>query len=141
MEARKAGYAVADRVYKNALSHLQFVAKGSDDQPYALQTRVYALYVLSLAGRPQLSTMTYIKNHQFEKLSHYSRAQLAAAYFYAGDRETAVSLLPVTTAASPGSAGRPAATSTPRSAPTPSSWAPWRISIRKIPPFTGWWSG
>lgn len=102
VEARKAGYAVADRVYKNALSHLQFVAKGSDDQPYALQTRVYALYVLSLAGRPQLSTMTYIKNHQFEKLSHYSRAQLAAAYFYAGDRETAVSLLPVTTAASPG---------------------------------------
>ncbi|NLY88712.1 MAG: hypothetical protein GX085_03725 [Firmicutes bacterium] len=102
VEARKAGYAVADRVYKNALSHLQFLTKGSDDKVHSLQCRVYALYVLSLAGRPQLSTMTYIKNHQLGKLSHYSRAQLAAAYFYAGDRETALSLLPATTAASSG---------------------------------------
>ena len=102
VEARKAGYAVADRVYRNALSYMQFLTKGSDDKAHALQCRVYALYVLSLAGRPQLSTMAYIKNHQFSKLSHYSRAQLAAAYFYAGDRETAMSLLPATTAASSG---------------------------------------
>ena len=108
--------------------------------PYALQTRVYALYVLSLAGRPQLGTMTYIKNHQFEKLSHYSVPNWPPPTSMRATGKPP-SLFPVTTAASPGSAGRPAATSTPRSAPTPSSWAPWRISIRKIPPFTGWWSG
>jgi uncharacterized protein YfaS (alpha-2-macroglobulin family) len=102
VEAREAGYAVSDRVYKNALSFLQFLTKGSDDNVQSLQCRVYALYVLSLAGRPQLSAMAYIKNHQFGKLSQYSRAQLAAAYFYAGDRETAMSLLPATTAASSG---------------------------------------
>lgn len=99
VEARKAGYSVADRVYRPALSYLQNLAKGSDEKAHALQCRVYALYVLSLAGRPQLSAMTYIKNHQLDKLKQYSRAQLAAAYFYAGDRETAVLLLPATTTA------------------------------------------
>lgn len=94
VEARKAGYSVADRVYDRALSYLKNLTKSNEEGTHALQCRVYALYVLSLAGDPQLSTMTYFKNHQFDLLDEYSRALLAGAYFYAGDRETAWRLLP-----------------------------------------------
>src|SRR5690554_650537 len=102
VEARKAGYPVADRVYDRALSYLKNLTKNNEEGAHALQTRVYALYVLSLAGEPQLSTMTYLKNHQFDRLDQYSRAQLAGAYFYAGDRETAALLAPVSSVAASG---------------------------------------
>lgn len=102
VEARKAGYPVADRVYDLMLKNLQNISKVSDNSEYRLQTRIYALYVLSLAGKAQLSSMAYLKNLAWEKLNDYSRAQLAAAYYYAGDRKTARQLLPRTFAPSNG---------------------------------------
>jgi uncharacterized protein YfaS (alpha-2-macroglobulin family) len=102
VEARKAGYAVADRVYGRMLKYLQTLVKVSDHSEERLQTRVYALYVLSLAGKSQLSSMAYLKNLALAKLTPYSRAQLAAAYYYAGDRATARKLLPESFTASNG---------------------------------------
>jgi uncharacterized protein YfaS (alpha-2-macroglobulin family) len=96
VEARKAGYAVSDRVYDQMLKYLQTLVKVGDNSTERLQTRVYALYVLSLAGKPQLSMMAYIKSFTMPKLVDYSRAQLAAAYCYAGDRNTARQLMPAT---------------------------------------------
>jgi alpha-2-macroglobulin len=94
VEARKAGYAVSDRVYNRMLGYLLTLSKFNDKTEYRSQIRVYALYVLSLAGKSQLSTMSYLKNLALDNLTDYSRAQLAAAYFYAGDRKTALELLP-----------------------------------------------
>jgi uncharacterized protein YfaS (alpha-2-macroglobulin family) len=102
IEARKAGYPVTDRVYNKALNYMRSVAKGSDRSSYGLQNRVYALYVLSLAGQPDLSSMAYLKNVALSELSNYSRAQLAAAYYYAGDRKTGRRLLPESFSAGPG---------------------------------------
>jgi uncharacterized protein YfaS (alpha-2-macroglobulin family) len=96
VEARKAGYAVSDRVYDQMVKYLQTLVKVGDNSAERLQTRVYALYVLSLAGKAQLSTMAYLKSFAMPKLADYSRAQLAAAYCYAGDRNTARKLLPAT---------------------------------------------
>ncbi|HEX3045297.1 MAG TPA: alpha-2-macroglobulin [Bacillota bacterium] len=94
IEARKAGFNVSDRVYDRLITNLTRVAKSNVKDEYRFQTKVYALYALSLAGKPQTSVMAYLKNYQLDQLTLYSRAQLAACYFYAGDRKTAVSLLP-----------------------------------------------
>ncbi|NLY74182.1 MAG: alpha-2-macroglobulin family protein [Firmicutes bacterium] len=94
VEARKAGYTVSDRVYNRMIRYLETLTKNTGRSEFNLQIRTYALYVLSLAGKPQLSAMSYLKNLYLDNLSGYSRAQLAAAYFYAGDRKTARELLP-----------------------------------------------
>jgi uncharacterized protein YfaS (alpha-2-macroglobulin family) len=104
VEARKAGYSVADRVYDKMLTYLVNLSRVSDISKERLQTRIYALYVLSLAGKAQLSTMAYLKNLDLDKLGDASRAQLAAAYYYSGDRQTAKQLLPATL--TPSNAGR-----------------------------------
>lgn len=94
VEARKAGYSVADRVYDRMISYLKKMVRGSQEDSYLLQAKIYALYVLSLNGTPDLSTMAYWRRSAPADLSGYSRAQLAVAYFYTGDRITARELLP-----------------------------------------------
>jgi uncharacterized protein YfaS (alpha-2-macroglobulin family) len=96
VEARKAGYAVSDRVYNKMVQYLEAVTKNGGRSEENLQTKIYALYVLSLAGKSQLSSMAYLKNLYLDNISGYSRAQLAAAYYYSGDRKTAKELLPET---------------------------------------------
>lgn len=96
VEARKAGYAVSDRIYNRMIHYLETVSKNAGRSEHSLQINVYALYVLSLAGKSQLSSMAYLKNLYLDNLSGYSRAQLAAAYYYSGDRKTAKELLPET---------------------------------------------
>jgi uncharacterized protein YfaS (alpha-2-macroglobulin family) len=103
IEARKAGFTVSDRVYNRMISNLIKIAKSNHRDEYHLQTKVYALYALSLAGKPQTGVMSYLKNFALNDMSLYSRAQLAASYFYAGDRNTAQNLLPVSFAAYNGS--------------------------------------
>ncbi|HOL09301.1 MAG TPA: alpha-2-macroglobulin [Bacillota bacterium] len=100
VEARKAGFAVSDRVYDRMINYLDSLAKLNDKSAQRLEVRIYALYVLSVAGKAQLSSMAYLKNFRLNELSDYSRAQLAAAYYYLGDRRTARELLPVTFTAS-----------------------------------------
>ncbi len=94
IEARKAGFHISDRVYDRMIACLTRIAKSNEREEHRLQTKTYAVYALSLAGKPQTSVMAYLKNYALNSLSSYSRAQLAAAYFYAGDRNTAVNLLP-----------------------------------------------
>ncbi|HEY8391311.1 MAG TPA: MG2 domain-containing protein, partial [Capillibacterium sp.] len=96
VEARKAGYVVSDRVYNRMISYLKATVRGKEKDRYRLQAKVYALYVLSLNGSPDLSTMAYWRRYAPEDLSGDARALLAAAYFYTGDRVTARELLPAT---------------------------------------------
>ena len=96
VEARKAGYVVSDRVYDRMISYVKKIARVNREERYYLQTKIYALYVLSLNGTPDLATMAFCRRSTPENLSNYSRAQLGAAYFYTGDRITADELLPKT---------------------------------------------
>ena len=95
VEARKAGYLVSDRVYKKMIGALRtFSREYRNDDVYSLQTAVYACYVLSLAGKPERSTMLYLKNNLSDKLKSFSLYQLAGAFAYAGDLQTAKKMLP-----------------------------------------------
>lgn len=96
VEARKAGYVVSDRVYDRMISYLKATARGKETARHRLQTKLYALYVLSLNGTPDLSTMAYWRRYAPEDLTNDARALLAAAYFYTGDRVAARELLPTT---------------------------------------------
>ena len=104
VEARKAGYEVADRVYDAMLKGLKTRAKFSPDMEgendakkvkanIALAT--YASYVLAAAGQPDRGTMHYLKNRGASGLSDYSHFQLAGAFALSGELETALSMLPV----------------------------------------------
>lgn len=99
VEARKAGYSVPDRVFDRMAAYLDKLGRKNASSGEALQLRVYALYVLSLAAKPQLSSMAYIKAQRLGDLYSDSRALLAAAYYYAGDKKTAREMLPNTFAA------------------------------------------
>ena len=97
VEARKAGYVVSDRVSDRVINALRATTR--DYRPndvYSFQTAVYACYVLALAGRPDKSTMLYLKNNALDKLRDYSKYQLAGAFALSGDLQTARSLLPKT---------------------------------------------
>ena len=97
VEARKAGYAVSDRVYNRMITALRSQVRSyRGDDAYSFQAAVYACYVLALAGKPEKSTMNYIKNSALDNLQDYSQYQLAGAYALAGDRQTARTLLPKT---------------------------------------------
>ena len=97
VEARKAGYQVSDRVYDAMLKGLKNEAKQSGgDGRYELQRVAYACYVLAAAGHPEMSTMVYLKNNRLDALSDYSQFQLAGAFAFSGDLNTALSMLPTT---------------------------------------------
>ena len=104
VEARKAGYEVADRVYEAMLEGLKAQAKFSPDMEgrnntKKVKTRIalatYASYVLAAAGQPDRGTMHYLKNRGAGGLSDYNYFQLAGAFALSGELETALSMLPV----------------------------------------------
>ncbi|MBD3184339.1 hypothetical protein GF312_18795, partial [Candidatus Poribacteria bacterium] len=96
VEARKAGYEVPDRVYDNMINALKAHAKSSIRDYWMQQAKVYACYVLALAGRPEKSVMLYLKNNELDDMWDYSQFQLAGAFALSGDARTARSLIPNT---------------------------------------------
>ena len=96
VEARKAGYEIPDRIYKQMIKALQDHVKRSTRDNWQLQTKAYACYVLAMAGRPDKSTMFYLKNNELDNMSDYSQFQLAGAFALSGDINTARSLFPST---------------------------------------------
>lgn len=107
VEARKAGYEVADRVYDAMLDGLREQAKffpdaEGPDSPKEIKANItlatYASYVLAAAGQPDRGTMNYLKNRGLSGLSDYSHFQLAGAFALSGELETALSMLPVSVA-------------------------------------------
>ena len=118
VEARKSGYVVPDRVYDRAIGALQTYARsypsrggrapGYEDPEHIYyyhdsdltrwSTAVYANYVLALAGKPDRSTLTYLRNSAVEKLQIYSQYQLAGALALSGDVAGGRTLLPQTLA-------------------------------------------
>ncbi|MFQ5708218.1 MAG: MG2 domain-containing protein [bacterium] len=97
VEARRAGYVVSDRVYNRLIDALRnFTRSYRSNDSYTYQTAAYACYVLALAGKPDKSTMLYLKNNALDKMREYSKYQLAGAFALSGDLQTSRTLLPRT---------------------------------------------
>ena len=92
IQAKKQGYYVQDSMYNNLIDYLSKSVRGTKlRNDYDINLKVYSLYLLSLAGSPNISEMNYMfENYYNSKLNLTSKMYLAAAYKLAG--ENAVSL-------------------------------------------------
>src|SRR5262249_36919246 len=103
LEARKAGYDVDNSLLETMLSYLANRLKTRQTITYyynrdqikkiAPKEIVYSLYVLSLAGRSQVSAMNYYKANQ-QELALDSKYLLSAAYAISGDKRSYGTILP-----------------------------------------------
>jgi len=103
LEARKAGFDVDNSLLETMLGYLQGKLKNRSFITYyynRTQSRriapkevPYSLYVLALAGKPNVSSMNYYKAHP-ELLALDGRYLLSAAYAAAGDRRSFSAFLP-----------------------------------------------
>jgi len=86
VEAKRAGHDVPQPMLDRALAYISTDAKAkSDYDAIELGRVVYSLYVLARAGKADLGTMDYIREHQLSRLESHSRALLAAAYASTGN--------------------------------------------------------
>jgi Large extracellular alpha-helical protein len=103
LEAKKAGFDVDNSLLNGVLGYINYRLKNRETITYYyngnLQKKIapkevaYGLYVLALAGKPNVSTMNYYKANP-ELLSLDSRYLLSAAYAIAGDKARFKELLP-----------------------------------------------
>jgi uncharacterized protein YfaS (alpha-2-macroglobulin family) len=106
VEAKKAGYAVADGVLNSALNFIKTVARDKKTCDYyfwwnnatqikriADKTSIYALYVLALAGQPDQALMNFYRTSK-SLLTNDTQYLLAGAFALSGDRKAYVEILP-----------------------------------------------
>lgn len=96
VEARKAGYQVPDRMIEKAARHLKNMLKKelkSETHKYQLEHQVYAAYVLALLGKPDKSSMNYVRQVESKNLSPWAQTLLAGAFALSGDINTAMSMM------------------------------------------------
>jgi uncharacterized protein YfaS (alpha-2-macroglobulin family) len=103
LEAAKAGYEVDSKLVDGLLVYINAKLKSKETITYYYNQKerkkiapkeiAYGLYVLSIAGRPNISVMNYYKAHQ-ELLSLDSRYLLSVAYATGGDKAKFRELLP-----------------------------------------------
>ncbi len=103
VEARKAGYAPDAQLLETMLQYLSNKLRQRDLVDYYYnqnqQKRIapkevaYSLYVLALAGRPNISAMNYYKANQ-KDLALDSKYVLSATYALAGDKKSFREMLP-----------------------------------------------
>lgn len=104
IEAQKAGYEVEEKMLNLLYSYLRMRLKKKEYITYYYNYNqkkeivskevAYSLYVLALAGKPDISSMNYYKSNLVE-LSLDSKYLLAAAYALAGDKVKYKSIVPV----------------------------------------------
>ncbi len=103
LEAKKAGFDVDNSLLETMLSYLANKLKTKETINYyynrdqnkkiAPKEVAYSLYVLSLAGRPQVSSMNYYKANS-GMLALDSKYLLSAAYAVSGDKRSYIAMLP-----------------------------------------------
>ena len=94
VEARKAGYFVDESLYSNAVGYARTMAKAQPEfSTNELELAVYALYVLSRDGKPDMGTMDFIRDRYKDELTVESKALLGGAYAGAGDASALEQLL------------------------------------------------
>lgn len=89
--AKKNGYYIPESIYNNWLNYTEKTIKGTKmDSKYAVEWKSYALYLLALAGKQNMSEMNYMYENYFNKsLNDSSKMYLAAAYKLSGEERTA----------------------------------------------------
>ncbi|UCE65679.1 MAG: alpha-2-macroglobulin family protein [Candidatus Zixiibacteriota bacterium] len=95
VEARKAGYYVNDNVYNGMLKCLKRVANDASLENNRGVLRIYAAYVLALAGELDNATLEGLKFLNLQKLPLYSKFQYAGAIAMKRGPDEALWLLPV----------------------------------------------
>ena len=103
VEARKAGYEVNANTINRLEEYMKFKLYKKEVQTYwyngslhkdiAPEEVAYSLYVLALAGKPELSSMNYYKAHQ-DLLTLDGRYLLSAAFALSGQPKQAREILP-----------------------------------------------
>ncbi len=103
LEAKKAGFEVEDKMLDLLFNYLRVHLKRREFVTYYYnynqkrnilpREAVYSLYVLALAGKPELSTMNFYKSN-LQDLSLDAKYMLAAAYALAGDKEKYRQIVP-----------------------------------------------
>jgi uncharacterized protein YfaS (alpha-2-macroglobulin family) len=90
--ARRAGYAVDNGLYGQATAFLSKSSRlWSSIYAWSKSSQAYRLYVLALAGKPELASMNRLR--EMKPLPAVAQYRLAAAYALAGQRDTANRLL------------------------------------------------
>ncbi len=89
-EAKQAGYTVPESMLKSWISFQKSRAQSSDD---TYTERVYRLYLLALAGSPQIGPMNIIRENHMKKLSNLDMWLLGGAYKLAGSEKTALEII------------------------------------------------
>jgi len=95
-EAQRAGYQVPDRVTDRAARRLKKMVKQKLDsrtRRYQLERQAYALYVLALMGKPEKSSMNYMRQAELKDMSSWAQTLLAGAFALSGDLNTAASMI------------------------------------------------
>jgi uncharacterized protein YfaS (alpha-2-macroglobulin family) len=86
VEAHRAGHDVPQPMLDRALAYLGTSTKPKDNfDSLELEPVVYSLYVLARAGKADIGTMDYIREHHLARLNPHSRVMLAAAYASTGN--------------------------------------------------------
>ena len=103
VEARKAGYAPDAQLLETMLQYLgnqlrhrnlvDYYYNQNQQKRIAPKEVAYSLYVLALAGKPNISAMNYYKANQ-KDLALDSRYVLSATYALAGDKKSFREMLP-----------------------------------------------
>jgi uncharacterized protein YfaS (alpha-2-macroglobulin family) len=109
IEAQKAGYEVSQSALDQMLDFLRRKIDDRDTEDYDYRDDknirrkraivpkevIYAVYVLTLAGKEDLSAMNYFRENE-DQLALDSRYLLACAYMLLGDQTSYIGLLPAT---------------------------------------------
>lgn len=103
LEARKVGFEVEKSLLETMLSYINqrlsthstitYTYNGNQQKKIIPKETAYSLYVLALAGKPNIASMNYHKSRP-EQLSIDSKYLLSAAYALAGDKSRFAELLP-----------------------------------------------
>lgn len=86
IEAKNRGYHVPAHLLDN---WVKFQRSQVVSGKYSLLMRTYMVYLLALAGNPEMSAMNQLKEEHLDKMEDREKWLLAAAYYLAGNRKTA----------------------------------------------------
>ncbi|MBQ2204749.1 MAG: alpha-2-macroglobulin family protein [Lachnospiraceae bacterium] len=94
IEAKKNGYYVPDSMYNNWVDYTSKAVRGTNIRTEQdIDLKCYALYLLALAGKQNVSEMNYMFENYFNKnMNLTSKMYLAAAYKLIGEDKIAVNI-------------------------------------------------
>jgi uncharacterized protein YfaS (alpha-2-macroglobulin family) len=95
-EATKAGYQVPERTVDRAAGYIKGLLREKlrrETYRYQLEQQAYAAYVLALLGRPDKSSMNYLRQAEVHNMSTWAQALLAGSFALSGDVNTAMSMM------------------------------------------------